>query len=77
MAGKVVSRELIGRVEALVAQILGPLGELRQYWRANSQLPCSRPIAATMMSRLPLSSTGIWLSSVTSPPPYTCPLASG
>jgi len=36
-----------------------------------------RAMAATRMSMLPVSSTGIWFSSVFSPPPYTWPVAWG
>jgi len=48
-----------------------------QYRPANSAFPSIRVIAPTRISMLPLSSTGIWFSSVRSPPPYTWPFACG
>ena len=62
-------RELVLRVEALLLQVLGPLGELRPVARGEVRVALHVREAASRISMLPLSSTGIWFSSVRSPPP--------
>ena len=69
VAGEVVGRELIFGVEAFLFQVFGPFGELGPITFCESCVDSARATASTRMSMLPLSSTGIWLSSFFSPPP--------
>ncbi len=78
MAREVVGAELILRDRGPSPSDTRPTCvKCGQYVSANSALPSLVASASARISMLPLSSTGIWLSSFCSPPPYTWPLACG
>ena len=69
MAGEVVGRKLALGIEALIARDTPPTGEQGPVACRRSGVAFLLAIAASRISMLPVSSTGIWFSSVVSPPP--------
>ena len=77
MAGKIISAELVFRIQTLGAQILRAFRELRPILLCEMPVALLAPQCIQQNQHVPTLFDGHLVSSVCSPPPYTCPSASG
>jgi hypothetical protein len=69
VAGEVVGAKLVFGIESLLQKVISPLFELGPVTLGEFCVAVDLRDRGQRISRLPLSSTGIWFSSVRSPPP--------